>query len=128
MRKLHKTAVVTSGALGLVTAAAATLVARRRTQLSLQQQAAEVRKRYRQQVAAARAEGDSSPKGRDGRLWYARMDAVRELNDLRVRYLESVPGWRLELSPLDKVRISIEFGLDDPESVVPVEGVRLNAK
>jgi hypothetical protein len=43
--------------------------------------------------------------------------AMAELNKLRVRYLESLDeGW-YELSALDKFRISVEFGMADPETV-----------
>lgn len=113
MKGLHKTAVVTGSVLGLMTATAA-VVARRRSQPSLQQQAAEVRKRYRQEAGALRAEAGD---GHSVRQDMALVRAMAELNKLRVRYLESLDeGW-YELSALDKFRISVEFGMADPETV-----------
>jgi hypothetical protein len=106
LRRLHKTAAV----LGLITATAA-VVARRRSQPSLQQQAAEVRGRYRQEAATLRADGHSVTKD------MVLTRAMKELNELRVRYLESLDEDWHELSALDKFRISVEFGMADPETV-----------
>jgi hypothetical protein len=102
---------VTGSVLGLATATAA-VVARRRTQPSLEQQAAEVRKRYHREAATLRAEGAQMD---DLRRLQSR--AMNELNKLRVRYLESLDGGWRELSVLDKFRISVEFGVADPATV-----------
>ena len=45
------------------------------------------------------------------------MDAMRDLNDLRVRHMKQMGGPWDELSALDKFRISVEFGTADPEAV-----------
>jgi hypothetical protein len=113
MRATHKT-LATGGAIGLLTAAA--VAGRRRKQPTLPEQAAEVRERYRKEAATLRSEGT-----RISDLWVLQTDAKRELNDLRVRYMQSLGSRWAQLSPLDKFRIGLEFGLDDPGSV-PLEG------
>jgi hypothetical protein len=109
LKGLHKTAAV----LGLMAATVA-VVARRRSQPSLQQQAAEVRERYRQEAAALRAGAGGD---RTVPQSVVRSRAMNELNNLRVRYLESLDEDWHELSALDKFRISVEFGMADPATV-----------
>jgi hypothetical protein len=120
MKQLHKTAATAAaaGALGALTMATAKW--RQRRSPSLVEQAAQVRERYRREVAKAQGQPDADA-GWAGVASVAgalRAQAVAELNELRSQYRQQLGRRWYTLSPRDRFYICMEFspeGVDDLE-------------
>jgi hypothetical protein len=111
-------ATIAGGALGLLAASTATaLGVRHLRRPTLLEQAAEIRKRYRREAAEYQSRpGPSSNSG----LFPLQARANAELNELRLRYIVQ-QGGKGALSPAEKFRISVEFGLDRDETLPRIE-------